>query len=119
MEILGVIKEIKEVETITSKAGKEYKKVLFILSNNDGYNGEEKIYAFEMFGEDKVDNFVKYNKQGDNVEVSFNIDTNEYNGKYYIKLSAWRVFKKIEGQEVQEEQFQNDDFDNDDDNLPF
>lgn len=116
MEILGVIKEIKEVETITSKAGKEYKKVLFILSNNDGYNNEEKIYAFEIFGEDKVDNFVKYNKQGDNVEVSFNIDTNEYNGKYYIKLSAWRVFKKIEGQE---EQVQNDDFDNTNDDLPF
>ena len=116
MEILGVIKEIKEVETITSKAGKEYKKVLFILSNNDGYNNEEKIYAFEIFGEDKVDNFVKYNKQGDNVEVSFNIDTNEYNGKYYIKLSAWRVFKKIEGQE---KQVQNDDFDNTNDDLPF
>ena len=116
MEILGVIKEIKEVETITSKAGKEYKKVLFILSNNDGYNNEEKIYAFEIFGEDKVDNFVKYNEQGDKVEVSFNIDTNEYNGKYYTKLSAWRVFKKIE---VQEEKLQNDNFDDTNDDLPF
>lgn len=116
MEILGVIKEIKEVENITSKAGKEYKKVLFILSNNDGYNNQEKIYAFEIFGEDKVDNFVKYNEQGDKVEVSFNIDTNEYNGKYYTKLSAWRVFKKIE---VKEEKLQNDNFDETNDDLPF
>ena len=42
---------------------------------------------------DKVDDFLKYNKEGKDVEVDFNVRTNEYQGKYYTSLQAWKVFK--------------------------
>ena len=30
-------------------------------------------------------------KVGDNVDVSFNIRGNEYNGKYFVNLQAWKI----------------------------
>ena len=89
--IKGTIKQLLEVQSGTSKAGKDWKKQTFIVSNNEGYEGKEQIFAFEMFGAEKVDNLSKYNKVGDKVEVSFNIQTDEYNGKYYTSLQAWKV----------------------------
>ena len=33
-------------------------------------------------------------KVGDTVKVSFNVSTNEHNGKYYTSLNAWSIFKE-------------------------
>jgi len=68
--------------------------ITFVVANNDGYEGAEQLYAFEIFGAEKVDNFLKYNSVGDSVDVDFNIRTNEYNGKYYTSLQAWKVYKE-------------------------
>ena len=57
MELKGKIKHISEVQSGTSKAGKEWKKLLFVISNNEGYEGQEQIFAFDVFGEDKIDSF--------------------------------------------------------------
>jgi len=107
--IKGTVKELLEVQSGTSKAGKDWKKQVFIVSNNEGYEGKEQIFAFEMFGTEKVDNLSKYNKVGDKVEVSFNIQTNEYNGKYYTSLQAWKVMSATPQEIVAEG----------DDDLPF
>ena len=45
-----------------------------------------------MFGEEKVDNLLKFNKVGQDVDVSFNVESREYNGKYYTDLQAWKIF---------------------------
>ena len=88
----GILKTILPIETGVAKStGKEWKKITFVVTNNDGYEGREQMYAFEVFGEEKVDNFIKYNKEGTEVEVKFNIQTNEWNGKYFTSLSAYRV----------------------------
>ena len=88
----GTLKTILPIETGVAKStGKEWKKVSFVVTNNDGYEGREQMYAFEIFGDEKVDNFIKYNQEGSEVEVKFNIQTNEWNGKYYTSLSAYRV----------------------------
>jgi len=87
----GTIKTVLPVESGTSQNGKEWKKVTFAISNYEGYEGAEQIFAFEIFGAEKVDNFEKYNKVGQEVEVSFNIRTNEWKGKYYTSLQAWKV----------------------------
>ena len=98
LKLNGKIKSILPVVSGTSKAGKEWKKQSFVITNNDGYDGREQIYCFEMFGEEKVDNLTKFNKVGDDVSVSFNIGCNEYNNptkglQYFTSLSAWRVEK--------------------------
>lgn len=91
MEVLGKIEKVLEKQSGTSKAGKEWVKLDFILKSDEKYNN---TYAFTVFGQEKVENFEKYNKVGDTVKVSFNVNCNEYNGKYYTNLDAWSVFKE-------------------------
>ena len=94
LTITGSIKNILPVEKgIAKSSGKEWQKQSFIVANNDGYEGREQIFCFEVFGEEKVSNLANFQKVGDNVKVSFNISTNEWNGKYYTSLSAWRIEK--------------------------
>lgn len=94
LTITGSIKTILPVEKgIAKSSGKEWQKQSFIVANNDGYEGREQIFCFEVFGEEKVSNLAKFQKEGDNVKVSFNISTNEWQGKYFTSLSAWRIEK--------------------------
>jgi hypothetical protein len=103
MQVTGKIKQILEPVTGQSKDGKEWKKITFVVSNNEGYEGAEQLFAFEIFGAEKVDKFLQYNKEGTPVDVDFNIRTNEYQGKYYTSLQAWKVFKAEETPQASEE----------------
>ena len=90
LTIKGRITKILEVESGTSKAGKDWKKQNFVIDTGDQFNPE---VCFQMFGEEKCENLTKYNKVGDEVEVSFNVSSREFNGKYYHNLDAWKVMK--------------------------
>ena len=91
-QIKGTIQKILPVETGVAKStGNAWKKVEFIVSNNEGYEGKEKIYCFQIFSEKSVDNFIKYNQVGSQVVVKFEPNTNEHNGRYFTSLSAYRV----------------------------
>lgn len=85
------ITSISEVQSGTSKAGKDWKKLTFVGETSEQYNN---LYAFDLFGEEKVDNFLKFNKVGDTVNVDFNVSTREWQGKYFTTLSAWSIFKE-------------------------
>lgn len=94
LSITGKIKKFLPIESGVAKAsGKEWKKQNFIISNNEGYEGKEQIFCFEVFGEEKVENLTKYQKEGDEIKVQFNIGTNEWKDKYFTSLSAWRIEK--------------------------
>ena len=117
LKVTGTITKVLEVEQGTSKAGKEWQKLSFILDTKTEYNN---IYCFEMFGEEKVNQFNQYNKVGDEVEVSFNVSTNEWKDKYFTSLSAWRVFKATaEEQEPAQQEPAPVNADESDDDLPF
>lgn len=90
--VLGKIEKVLDKVSGTSKSsGNEWVKQDFVLKTDENYNN---LYYFTVFGQEKVDNFAKYNKVGDTVKVSFNVSTNEYNGKYYTSLNAWSIFKE-------------------------
>ena len=91
LKVTGTITKVLELEKGTSKTGKDWQKQRFILDTKTEYNN---IYCFEIFGEEKTNQFNQFNKVGDTVEVSFNVSTNEWNDKYFTSLSAWRVFKE-------------------------
>lgn len=94
LEITGTIKEFQEVQKGIAKAtGNEWQKQNYIVANNDGYQGKEQLFYFEVFGAENVEKLTKYNNVGDNVKVSFNIKTNEHQGKYYTSLQSWRIEK--------------------------
>ena len=110
----GTIKTIADVQKGVSKSEKEWQKEEFAITNNDGYNGTEQVFAFEIFGQEKVEKFIQYNKVGKAVEVSFNIKTNEYKDKYYTSLQAWKVFGAEAGESKPVEEFASEP-----DDLPF
>jgi hypothetical protein len=93
LKVKGKITKILEKLTGQKKDGSgEWVKQSFVIDNGEQYNN---LTAFEVFGEEKVENLNKYNKVGDEVEVSFNISCNEWQGKYYTTLQAW-IIKKVD-----------------------
>ena len=111
MKVTGKIKKVLDTQKGTSAAGKDWQKLAFILQTTEDYNN---LYCFDVFGEDKVEQFLKYNRVGQDVDVSFNVQTNEYKGKYYTSLQAWKIFKAEAAGEITPEATQDEA-----DDLPF
>ena len=117
LEVVGKIEKVLEAKKGTSKkSGEEWISQEFVVKTDDKYNN---LYCFNIFGQEKVDNFAKYNKVGDAVKVSFNVSTNEWispkgENKYFTSLQAWSVFKET-GEANSEESVESDAVDD----LPF
>jgi len=109
LKVKGTITEVLKVESGVSKAGKEWQKLTFILDTKEQFNP---LVAFSLFGSEKVENFNKYNKVGDEVDVSFNISSREHEGKWYNSIDAWKVFKASTDQKLVAAEDESDD-------LPF
>ncbi len=110
MKVTGKITKVLDTQKGTSAAGKDWQKLSFILETTEDYNN---LYCFEVFGDEKVEQFLKYNKVGQEVDVSFNVQTNEYKGKYYTSLQSWKIFKAEAGETLEVAQ------DESKDDLPF
>lgn len=87
----GKITHIEEVRQGTSSNGTDWKSVKFVVEEQ-GDSKYPQSSVFSYFGVEKVDNFLKYNKVGDVVEVSFNLSAREYKGTYYQDNRAWKVW---------------------------
>ena len=91
MEITGKITKVLDKVTGQKKDGSgDWVKQSFVVETSEQYNN---LYCFEVFGDEKVENLNKYNKVGDDVKVDFNVSTNEWQGKYFTTLQAWKIFK--------------------------
>ena len=121
----GKITEILPTEKGTSKAGKEWQKLTFAIDTGEQYNN---IIAFEVFGAEKVDNFIKYNKVGRTVDIEFNLSSNKWKDKYFTSASAWKITKANDTETAMAQSTATidatfapaDDLnDNDKDDLPF
>ena len=99
MKVTGKITKVLDTQKGTSASGKDWQKLSFILETTEEYNN---LYCFEVFGDEKVEQFLKYNKVGQDVDVSFNVQTNEYKGKYYTSLQSWKIFKAEAGEATPE-----------------
>jgi len=111
MKVTGKIEQIKEVEKGTSKEGKDWQKLNFTIKTTEQYNN---LYAFEIFGKEKIENFLKYNKVGNNVDVDFNVQTREWKDKFFTTLQCWKIFKAAE--ETKKEEIESSEKGDD---LPF
>ena len=86
MRIKGTFKEIVKKESGTSKAGKEWEKILFILDTGSDYNSEICISAFG----DKIE-LVQNLKEETEIECQVNISSKEYNGRWYHNIAVWDI----------------------------
>jgi len=89
-KVKGNITAISDTMSFDSGA----KKLSFQIDSGKQYNN---LYSFDLFKNAEnlkhLENFLEFNKVGDAVEVEFNIDCREYQGKYYTNLSCWKCSK--------------------------
>jgi hypothetical protein len=86
LEITGKVHQVLPLETGEGKNG-PWKKQFFILDYMDG-NYPKKV-SVSVWG-DKTD-ALRQLKPGDPVKVAFNVESREYNGRWYTDVKAWKV----------------------------
>jgi len=84
MELAGKVKVIFDKQTF----GSGFEKREIVVTTAEQYPQDIK---FEVYKEkcSMLDNF----KVNDEVNVHFNLRGNEYNGKYFVNLNAWKIDK--------------------------
>ena len=87
LSVKGKLSRKLSVESGTSKAGKEWKKQSFLIDTGAQYNPE---ICFQLFGDEKIA-ILNHHNEGDQVEVSFNLSSKEFNGRYFHNIDAWRI----------------------------
>lgn len=87
MDITGKVVQVLEVESGTSKAGNPWKKQNFVIETSAQY---PKKVCLQLFGE----NVNSCPSVGDEVKVSFDAESREYNGRWYTQLNACKVEKQ-------------------------
>ncbi len=84
MEIQGRCVAVLDLISGTSKAGKAFQKRDFVIETAGQY---PKKVCFQLFG-DKVNDCPNV---GEDVKVSFDPESREWNGKWFTQLNAWKV----------------------------
>lgn len=84
MDISGKIIQLLPAQTGNGKNG-QWKKQEFILETGDTY---PKKVCIAVWG-DKID--MNSFKIGDALDVSFDVESREFNGKWYTDVKAWKV----------------------------
>lgn len=86
MEISGKIIAVLPIATGQGKNG-TWRSQDYVLETGDQY---PKKVCFNLFG-DKIDQFPL--AIDDQVNVSFDVESREYNGRWYTSIRAWKVEK--------------------------
>ena len=90
MDVKGKVAQLLPLQTGMGKKG-PWKKQEFILETPGQY---PKKICFSIWG-DKVDQFNV--AVGDLLSVSVDLESREYNGKWYTEARAWKIAKEGTG----------------------
>ena len=93
MNVIGKLIKKLDRETGVSKTGKTWEKQDILVEQNVEHNKEVVITFFA----DKIKS-IRDIEEGSDVNVSINLSSREYNGKYYHNINGWFIAK--EGQET-------------------
>jgi|TARA_R110002020_G_scaffold110222_8_gene254646 hypothetical protein len=85
MEVTGKLVKKLDLETGTSKAGKEWQKQTVVIDTGGEFNN---IIAVSAFGEDKIKHLNKL-EEGMTVAIACNVYSREYKGKYYHNIDGY------------------------------
>ncbi len=86
MEIVGKIIQVLPAQEGVGKNGNPWKVQGYVLETQEQY---PRKVQFEIFGEDRIKNNPC--AIDDVVTVSFDIESREFNGRWYTSIRAWRV----------------------------
>jgi len=82
----GKLIRILAMESGVAKSGNPWKKQEFVVETQDQY---PKKICFTLFN-DKV-TLLDGIMTGDDLEVSFDIESREFNNKWYHNINAWKI----------------------------
>ena len=87
MEIVGKIIQILPLQTgVAKNSGNPWQSQSYVLETQEQF---PKRVCFEVFGEQRIkDNPCQLD---DIVTVSFDIESREFNGRWYTSIRAWRI----------------------------
>jgi hypothetical protein len=86
MEVVGKIIQVLPVQEGVGRNGNPWKVQPYVLETLDQY--PRKVH-FEVFGEDRIkQNPCEIDQL---VTVSFDIESREFNGRWYTSIRAWRI----------------------------
>ena len=86
MELAGRIIAVLEPRGGVSKTGNPWKVQEYVIETHDQY---PRRMCFDVFGEDKINQF---NIQvGEELNVFFDVDAREWQGRWFNSIRAWRV----------------------------
>lgn len=85
MEIKGKIIQVLPPQSGMSKSGNAWRKQEYVLETLDSYPKQVK---FDLFG-DRVDQYPM--GIGDIVTISYDIESREFNGRWYTDIHAYKA----------------------------
>ena len=91
MEITGRIIAVLPAQGGVSKTGNEWKKQEYVLETHDQY---PKKVCFQIFGADRIEQAAI--QPGEELTVSFDIDSREYQGRWFTNINAWKVERAVQ-----------------------
>ena len=86
MEVQGVLKQILPLESGESKSGKAWQKQTIVVETQETY---PKLIAVEV-SEKAISRLQDYSI-GHTITCSINIESREYNGKWFTSVKAWKI----------------------------
>lgn len=84
MNIRGKVVQILPLQQGTSKAGNPWQKQEFVLDQGGQY---PRKVCISLFG----DNVAKIPQVGQDVMISVDIESREFNGRWYTEIKAWNI----------------------------
>lgn len=120
LDITGKIIQIMPATSGTSKAGKDWTKQEFVIETQEQY---PRKVMMSVMG-DKVSELKKF-AVGNEIKASLNIESREYNGRWYTDVRAWKLEGNTSGgSSSQDDPFHPDNepsftADSSTDDLPF
>ena len=94
MEVTGKLVKKLDLETGTSKAGKEWQKQTVVIDTGGEFNN---LIAVSAFG-DKV-NKMNMLQKGMTVAIMCNVYSREYKGKYYHNIDGYHFTNQSDNSE--------------------
>lgn len=88
LSVKGRVNQILKPENGVSKAGKEWNKQEFVIETDEQF---PRKVCFTLFG-DKT-SLIEGLSAGEEVDVSFNLESREYNGRWFHNINAWKIDK--------------------------
>lgn len=95
MEIQGKVIQILPIQTGIGKSGNNWANQQFVIETFDQY---PRKVIIDIFGEDRIKNNPVDMDQ--KVEVSYDLESREFNGRWYTSVRAWKV-KELNNEQEQ------------------